>query len=416
MGWGNLSPRVGLAYRLTERMVLRGGYGINYDPYPLAFVRNLLGNYPSSISLSVPQPNSFQPAGALSAGIPAVPVPDVSSGVIDVPGNVSARALPQDPKRGYIQSWNVTFQSELPFGFTGEAGYVATRQRDINQMLDANAGQVIGAGNAGRRLFQQFGRTGSTNILGNPGWSNYDSLQTALIRRLADGFQTRVSYTWSRAFGICCDTLSDNPPEVQALEFFDLNEALLPQDRPHNFQWSFVAELPFGVGRRYLNDGGAASVILGGWQVNGLFSAYSGTPFTIEASGTSLDLPGSQQVADQVKDEVEIFGNIGDEGTWFDTMAFRPVTQARFGNAGFNTMRGPGFVNFDMSVFREFALGGNRTVQFRVEIFNLMNTPHFASPENSVNASDFGVISGTANSGREGIDERFIRLGFRFGF
>jgi hypothetical protein len=396
--------------------VLRGGYGINYDPYPLAFVRDLLGNYPSSISLSVPQPNSFQPAGRLSEGIPGIPVPDVSSGVIEVPGNVSARALPQEPKRGYIHSWNVTLQSELPYGFTGEAGYVATRQRDINQMLDANAGQVIGAGNAGRPLFQSFGRTGSTNILGNPGWSNYDSMQASVIRRLRNGFETRISYTFSRAFGICCDTLSDNPPEVQALDYFFLNEALLPQDRPHNFQWSFVAELPFGVGRRYLNDGGVASTILGGWQVNGLFSAYSGTPFTIEASGTSLDLPGSQQVADRVKSDVEIFGNIGDAGTWFDTSAFRPVTEARFGNAGFNTMRGPGFANLDLSIFRSFQLGATRTLQFRAEIFNVTNTPHFANPENSVNASDFGVISSTANSGREGIDERFIRLGLRFGF
>src|SRR5688572_6029460 len=134
---GNVSPRLGLAYRVTEDIVLRGGYGINYDPYPLAFVRNLLGNYPSSINLSLPQANSFQPAGTLAAGIPTIPVPDVSGGTIPVPLNVSARALPQQPKRGYIHSWNLTVQSELPGGFTGQVGYVATRQRDINQIMDA---------------------------------------------------------------------------------------------------------------------------------------------------------------------------------------------------------------------------------------------------------------------------------------
>ena len=104
-------------------------------------------------------------------------------------------------------------QTELPWGFTGQAGYVGTRQRDINQIMDANAGQVIGAGNAGRPLFVQFGRTGATGILSNPGWSNYDSLQTSLKRRLAQGVQVNVAYTWSKAFGICCDTLSDNPPQ-----------------------------------------------------------------------------------------------------------------------------------------------------------------------------------------------------------
>jgi outer membrane receptor protein involved in Fe transport len=416
MGPGNVSPRVGLAYRLTENIVARGGYGINYDPYPLAFVRNILGNYPSSISLSVPQPNALQPAGTLAGGIPAITVPDVSSGVIPVPLNVSARALPDEPKRGYIHSWNLTVQAELPWGFTGQAGYVATRQRDINQILDANAGQVIGAGNAGRPLFVRFGRTGATGILGNPGWSNYDSLQTSLTRRLAQGLQVNASYTWSKAFGICCDTLSDNPPQVQALEYFELNEARLPQDRPHNFQTSFVAELPFGAGKPFLNDGGLASKILGGWQVNGLLSLYSGSPFTVTASGTSLDLPGSTQVADQVKSDVEILGGIGAGQPWFDTSAFRAVTERRFGTAGINSMRGPGFANFDMSIFRQFGLGRSRALQFRMEIFNLTNTPHFANPQGSVNASNFGIISSTANSGREGIDERLFRLGLRVSF
>jgi hypothetical protein len=301
-------------------------------------------------------------------------------------------------------------------GFTGQAGYVATRQRDINQIMDANAGQVIGAGNAGRPLFVRYGRTGATGILSNPGWSDYDSLQVSLARRLANGLQANVAYTWSRAFGICCDTLSDNPPQVQALDYFALNEARLPQDRPHNFQASFVAELPFGRGKPWLNEGGVAGVVLGGWQVNGLLSLYSGAPFTITSSGTSLDLPGSTQFADQVKDDVEILGGIGPGNPWFDTSAFRAVTERRFGTAGVNSMRGPAFANFDMSVFREFGLGVGRAVQFRMEIFNLTNTPHFANPQNSVNASNFGIISGTANSGREGIDERLFRLGLRFRF
>ncbi len=417
MGPGNISPRLGLAYRLTDAIVLRGGYGINYDPYPLAFVRNLLGNYPSSINLSLPQASAFAPTSRLSDGIPAIPVPDVSSGIIPVPLNVSARALPDKPKRGYIHSFNFTLQSELPGGFTGQAGYVGTRQRDINQIMDANAGQVIGAGNAGRPLFQKFQRTGATGILSNPGWSNYDSLQTSLTRRMAQGVQVNVAYTWSKAFGICCDTLSDGSPRVQALEYFDLNEALLPQDRPHNFQASFVAELPFGEGKPFLSNGGAASAILGGWQVNGLFGAYSGSPFTVESAATSLDLNGSNQMADQIKDTVEILGGIGAGKPWFDTTAFRPVTERRFGTAGFNSLRGPGYANFDMSVFRQFALGAARTIQFRLEIFNLTNTPHFANPSaNASNAASFGIISNTANSGREGIDERLFRVGLRLGF
>ena len=107
--------------------------------------------------------------------------------------------------------------------------------------------------------------------------------------------------------GICCDELSDGAPRVQALNYFYLNRALMPYDRTHNFNASFVAELPFGAGKRYLT-GRAASAIAGGWQVNGLLSLYSGSPFTVTASDT-LSLPGSNQRADQVKPEVKIFGD-----------------------------------------------------------------------------------------------------------
>ena len=416
-----------MAYRVTDKMVVRGGYGKNYDPYPLAFVRDLIGNYPSSISLSIPA-TGVRFAGRLADGIPIIPVPDVSSGVVPIPLNVAARALPDKPKRGYIHSFNVTLQSELPAGFTGQIGYVGTRQRDINQILDVNASQVIGSGNNGRPLFQRFGRTASTGILSNPGWSNYDSLQTSVTRRLADGVQITAGYTFSKTFGICCDQLSDNPPRVQALEYFALNEARLNDDRPHNFQATFVAELPFGQGKPFLNNGGVAAAILGGWQVNGLFGAYSGRPFTITSADTSLNLPGSNQMADQVKETVDIPGGIGSDKSWFDPLAFRPVTQARFGTAGFNSLRGPGYANFDLSFFRDFGMGGSRELQFRVEIFNLTNTPHFGQPNANVSnlllnadgtirsLGGFSTITSTANTGREGIDERLIRLGLRFGF
>ena len=416
IGPGYLSPRLGVAYRATDAIVLRGGYGVNYDPYPLAFVRDILGNYPSAINLSVTSPSSFRYAGLLRDGIPPLAVPDVSTGHMAVPLTVEARALDQRPKRGYVESWNATFESELPLHFTGQVGYVGTRQRKINQILDQNAGQVPGAGNAGRPLFRQFGRTAASGLLTNVGWSDYDSLQASLRRRMSRGIQAAIAYTWSKSFGICCDTLSDNPPRIQALQYFDLNKARLPNDRPHNLQASIIAELPFGAGKPFLHDGGVASSLAGGWQVNALLSLYSGAPFTVTASGNSLNLPGSNQMADQVKPDVAILGGIGPGNPWFDTTAFAPVTDVRFGTAGFDSMRGPGFANLDLGIFRQFGLGAQRSLQFRMEIFNLTNRPHFASPNGNINSTGFGTITSTANTGREGIDERLIRLGLRFGF
>jgi outer membrane receptor protein involved in Fe transport len=428
MGKGNLSPRLGVAWRATDSLVVRAGYGINYDPYPLAFVRDILGNYPSSIGLTVSAANTFQYASRLSEGIPPLVAPDVSSGVISIPGNVSARALDQKPKRGYSHSWNVTVQKELPWGFAGQAAYVATRQMDINQILDLNAGQTPGLGNAGRPLFQQFGRTAHSGLLTNVGWSRYDSLQASLRRRLAQGVQVNLAYTWSKSFGICCDTLSDNPPQVQAMEYFDLNRAILNLDRPHNFQATFIAELPFGPGKPFLSGPGLASAIAGGWQVNGLLSAYSGAPFSVTAADTSLNMPGNVQRADQLQADVEILGNVGPGQSWFDPFAFAPITTARFGTASYNSMRGPGIVNLDFSLYRQFRLSRGMTLQFRAEAFNLTNTPHFANPAANVSnlqlnadgtirsLGGYSSITSTANTGRDGIDERLFRVGVRLGF
>ena len=137
--------------------MIRGGYGINYDPYPLAFVRDLLGNYPSSINLTVTSPNAFQFAGRLADGIPAVQVPDISSGVIAVPANIGARTLDAQPKRGYIHSFNVTVQKELPLGVHGTGRLCRhAPARTSTRSSNLNAGQVIGAGDAGRPFFAQL--------------------------------------------------------------------------------------------------------------------------------------------------------------------------------------------------------------------------------------------------------------------
>ena len=240
--------------------------------------------------------------------------------------------------------------------------------------------------------------------------------------------QVSVSYTWSKVIGVCCDALADNPPAIQALPYFALNRAVMGFDRTHNFNTSFVIEAPFGKGKRYWNTGGLRSALAGGWQMNGLLSVYSGSPFSVSASGTSLNMVGSTQRADQIKPKVEIFGNKGPGQSYFDPLAFAPVTEARFGNFGFNRMRGPGVRNFDFSLFRQFRLSERWKMQFRAEVFNLTNTPHFANPGANVsnlqlnpdgsirNLGGFSSITGIRNTGREGLDERVFRFGLRFSF
>ena len=153
------APRFGFALRATDKMVVRGGYGISWDPYSLA--RALRTNHPVLSELVVPAANSLLPASPLSAGIPPIAAPDLGNGIIPIPANVSAQTVPFELHRGYIQSWNLTIQRELFGGWVGEAGYVGTRQIRQLGYRELNWAD-IGGGNAGRQLFQQFGRTAST--------------------------------------------------------------------------------------------------------------------------------------------------------------------------------------------------------------------------------------------------------------
>lgn len=418
------APRVGLAYRITNSLVFRAGYGITNDPF--MGTELLRAEFPVLTPLVIDVPNSFQPAGKLDNGIPAIRIPDLGNGTIDIPGTYAFGGYPKDFRRGYLQSWNATFQKQLPHNFNAELGYVATRQTRQLGYLDINAGQVIGADQAGRPLFQQFGRTAATTFLSPLGTGQYNSMQARLERRFSAGVQLATHYTWSKAIGPVDNT--DSSPSIKALPYFNANRVPRSYDRTHNLQLSGIWELPFGKKRRWLNSGGALSYLAGGWQINNLVSLYTGTPFTVSASGTSLALPGSSQVADQVKPSVQIIGGAGPGQSYFDPFAFQPVTAARFGNSSLNLLRGPGLVNWDLGVFREFSVKERWRLQFRMEAFNFTNTPHFANPgANASNLSlnpdgtvrDLGgytVITATQNLARENFDERQFRFGLRLGF
>ncbi|MDQ6699232.1 MAG: TonB-dependent receptor, partial [Acidobacteriota bacterium] len=344
------APRLGVAYRVNSSFVIRAGYGITNDPY--LEMQALRANYPILIPLVIDAPNSFQPAGSLATGLPAVVIPSVSSGTVSLPGNVAVATVVPDFKRGYLQSWNFMMQKQFKFGFSGQAGYVATRQVHEFGFVDLNAGQIVGAGQAGEPLFQRFGRTASTTQVMSPlGTGQYNALQSTLSRRFSKGLQLNFAYTWSKSIGIADN--SNSTPRVQAISYFGLNRTVNSFDRTQEFHITSVWELPFGKGKP-LATSGVAAALLGGWQTSNLLSFMTGTPFSVGASGTSLNLPGSTQRADQIKASVQKLGGIGASSAWFDPLAFAPVTTARFGNAGFNSMRGPGIANWDFSLFRQF--------------------------------------------------------------
>jgi hypothetical protein len=417
------APRVGVAYRPTSTFVIRAGYGITNDPYSLA--RPLRTNHPILLNLNVLSPHTLAFASRLRDGIPPIVAPSLGDGIIDVPGNVSVITLPDEFDRGYIQSWNFTLQKELKWGVVGEIGYIGTRQIRQLGFRELNW-SPIGGGRTQRPLFLQFGRDAQTRVVAPVGNSHYDSLQARLERRFSNGAQFAAYYTWSKSIGIAGADNSDGIARIKIPEFYHLNRALNGFDRTHNLQITNLAELPFGTDRRWLNRGGFLAAVLGGWQINNILSFYSGRPFSVTASGTSLNAPDNDQRADVVKPDPGILGGIGRGNPYFDPFAFAPVTEARFGTASFNVLRGPGYANWDLGLFRQFRLGEKVNLQARVEVFNVTNTPHFENPgdtSSNNNVSNMQLnpdgsirnLNGYAEVSRS-YGERQMRLGLRLAF
>lgn len=410
------APRIGLAWRLGEKTVIRTGYGISIDPFPLAIP--MRSAYPTVIEQSQVSPNTFSFAGYLANGITLPVLPDISSGSIPLPASVTTITMEENFRRGYVQSYNFTIQRQLGRGYVTQVGYVGSRSIRLTNRRDLNASFPGGAA-AGRPYFASFGRNVATTLHEPAYTSSYDSLQAQVDRRFTNGFSLGVAYTFSKAIGFGENNDSGlffNTPEV-----LHRNRSLLGFDRPHNLRISSVYELPFGRNKSMLKSG-LLSKLAGGWQINGIFSAYSGSPFTVSTSGASLNAPGNSQVADLVATEVKTIGGTGPGQSWFDPNAFAPVTTARFGTAGLNILRGPGFVNLDMGVFRNFAIREKFNLQFRAEAFNATNTPHFNNPGASASSlvrnADGSIrsLGGFTEITSAQADERQFRFALRLSF
>jgi hypothetical protein len=393
-------PRIGLAWRLGQNNVIRGGYGMTVSPIP--FSRPLRGFYPLTIAQNWISPNPFVPSWTLEEGIPLFYGPDLSTGSVELPTTADMRSPYRDRiTRGYIQSWNLTYERRLPWDMSLATSYVGTMMTHQLGFLNINAAGA-GEGWAGAPLFQRFGRTANTGRY--DGWlsANYHSLQVALNKPFSKGFFIKGAYTWSKAMNRTDEdgwsSVGWNHPSV-----LDKNYGRATYDRTHVFQFGFVAELPFGR-----EGSGVLDVVVKDWVLNGLFSAFTGHPFTVFASGASVNAPGNWQSADLVGEPTKL-GGIGADDPYYDPSAWAPVTEVRFGNTGRNSVRAPGWWNIDLGLFRRFPIG-RVNLEARIEAFNLTNTPHFDQPNNNVNSRGFMTITSAQPT------ERQIRLGLRLSF
>jgi Carboxypeptidase regulatory-like domain/TonB dependent receptor len=380
----SFGPRIGTAYRMNDKTVFRAGYGISYIP------RNTnVYNFPVSQATQLPAINSFVAVGSMATGFPP-PSPAVlpSTGIIVNPPAQAYTYIPKDLPQGYVESWNVTLQRALPANFSAEVAFVGNHGVNVptSNSLNINASRVPGSGAAGEPLNILFGRTLQTLEPWNAP-SYYEGLQVRLNRRFTNGFTLFNSYAYGKAIDF-------NPSTPGANNFnvinFAANKGLSDWDRRNIYTMSAVYELPFGQGKHFLTSG-PGKWVLGGWQLNGLWSWESGLPLDISTSPASLNAPGNINRPD-VTGPVQIFGGIGPGTLYFDTSKFKAPANGKFGNLGRNVLHAPHLFDIDASIFRRFPVRERMNLEFRAEAFNLTNTPQYDRPDTTFTNGTFGQV------------------------
>src|SRR5579871_656028 len=409
------APRIGVAYRPVETFVIRAGFSLNYQQ-DFDFQSGAY-DFPAVVTVGSPGANSYSPsATSFASGFPVLPTAsslNIPSGVLSLPAGVASTTEPKNYVRGYIMSWNFTLQKSLPGNFVVQAGYVATRAIHQVQSQNVNYGQ-LGGGVASQPFFQSIGDSANINILEPMNHTFYDALQTTLTRRFSSGLTLTSNYSFSKSLSRFAGT-------IPIPQYFRLNYGLNSIDVPQHFVIAASYELPFGKGKHYLSNGGVITAVASGWKISGLMSGFSGSPFTVTASATSLNAPGSSQRANQVLPNVQIYGGTS---PYFNPLAFAQPTCACFGTSGFNNLRGPYYLNWDQSLFRTFQVTERFHLELRAEGFNMANHPHFANPAANVSSlqlgpggtvstlNGLGVVDTVSTGGRD-YDERYYRGGMR---
>jgi len=473
----DFSPRVGFAYSVDSRTVVRSGYGIFWIPDYVSFSLNPLndmvnggattytgtvdGTHPvNTIALPFPAGIAQPPGRSLGTTGTQQFLTQVVQSITEVnPGN---------HPEGYVQQWNLDVQRELPAGFFASAAYVGSRgthlaqySQQINQISDALLAQAAAQVNpslpnprqnvtlvqptpnpffvngqalalAGPtttvgQLLRPYPQYAGVQLAGQGSFDSiYHSFQLTVQRRFADAGSLLVAYTNAKLISNTDTLTAWVEPGVGGIQ--DNNNlkgerSLSSQDVPQRLVISYVVDLPFGKGRRYLSGTqGWMDKIVGGWGVDGVTIFQRGFPLVFtngQVNGTTLFGGGSRPNIIPGCVGTMSGGATPRIAEWFNTACFRPPPDFIFGNEPRvdPRIRAQGITNFDFAIFKRSRFGSNERlgVEFRTEFFNIFNRTQFAPPNTvccTANNPNFGVVTSTAT----GTNPRLVQFGLKFLF
>jgi Carboxypeptidase regulatory-like domain len=399
----NVGPHLGFALRVRENFVIHGAGGIVYDNWSgvLQLAQNIDGLWPDigqqePTNLNVPTASSPTPTVTSQN-----PLASSGSGTfVPAPTPFTQQGFEYDPriKNPYSEQWNFGVQQLIRSSTTVTVDYVgsSTHRLDVGGIY----GGALTPGTGPITPRQLFPYIEPTFYDRSTGRGNYNALQASVDRRFASGFSYDVSYTWSKSIDVGGDGyfgVEGGVPQ-NAYDPGQYDRSVSGLDLKHILAVNMLYQIPVGKGKNYSTGNGVLDYILGNWQINNIFQAHSGTPFTC-LDGNDVSNTGSLGFV--AYEHCNTVGNpaLSNRSTaqWFNTAAFAVPTFGTYGDAGRNTLRGPNYWDLDTSVFRQFPISEGRQFEFRAEAFNLANHVNLGQPDGSItDGTAFGTISGTA--------------------
>ncbi|HLJ13494.1 MAG TPA: carboxypeptidase regulatory-like domain-containing protein [Bryobacteraceae bacterium] len=395
----NFGPRLGLAYQLDSRTVIRAGAGVFFGGQgALGANGREINNFPYNRGITLTAAGST-PAVILSAGFPSALLQTVGTPPANATWDVWSKYFPEPT----IYQWNFTVQRELFPGVSLTAAYVGSSSSYLAGSYNWNGATPGPAATApSRRPIPEW----NTITLESPfGHSSYNGLNVQLVKRFSSGLTVNGAYTWSHSIDDIAELFGGPAGDIQQITDFNASRGNSGFDIRQRLVASAVYELPLGKGKPWLNRGGILNAMFGGWQVTNILSFQSGLPFSVTVAN-ALQRLGANDLADWRADRIGN-GAISNptQNLWFNPAAFMlpegPGGSWHYGNSGRNILRADGIGNVDTGLLKDFDLTERVHMQFRWEVFNLANSPQYADPINSIDNPDFGKVQSIVNTPRQ---------------
>lgn len=409
VAWGNLGPRMGFAWDVfgDGKTAIRGGYGIFFDMPNTIAMNNQSNQAPfgTQVTINGTLNNSFaDPWAGTTNPFPGTTTPPST---VAFPQYANQEVFGADFRNGYVQSWNLTVEREVGFGFVGRASYAASKgtrllvKREINPAIFV-AGATTATTNQ-RRPLQPAGSIALYEPVSN---STYHALQLTTERRFSKGFSILANYQWAKAID---DSSAVKGTGITRTNPYDQSFDKGPADfdKRHVFNASAMWDLPVRFENKLANN------LLGGWSLNGIASLWSGYPFTVGSGVDNARTGTGNQRADLIGDPYFAEGRTRGQqiAEWLRKTAFRTggATLGTFGNLGRNVFRGPGYASIDLGLFKKFNITEKVGALFRFEAFNALNRVNLQGPNSTQNNANFMRTTGAE-------DPRILQFALRLTF